>query len=166
MTSTTRRIMDRLAKLGVPSTFGGDIDEQTDGEIKITPTVALQVGADYLIVNVWDSADEPTAMRHYPTRSHRQLDDVIQDIAMAKIYDFDAKPAFIRSDAVWHIAVYPVAGGGCIIERLCCPARLRPSIWTNAASPEEWVGMQRDSSTYVPQAGTPAPATPPEEAHA
>jgi hypothetical protein len=149
MTNRTQQILKRLAALGVAGTFAGDSDEQTDGEIRITPTVSVQVGVDYLIVNVSDSATDPTAFRHYPARTDRELQYLVEDIKMAEIFDFNAEPVFRFIDKTWQIEVYHGPNGGSIIERWRGPKGLKPRMWVSEHSPETFVNMQSNPAKYI-----------------
>jgi hypothetical protein len=154
MTSKTRQVLNRLAKQGVVGTFVSDISEETDGEIRITPTVVVQVGWDYvagatyLIVVVANSGTEPTTWRHYPTRGSRDLPFTIEDIAMAQLYDFNAEPVLKRVDSTWQVEVYRGPNGGSIIERWRAPKGIKPRMWVSERSPEDWVSLQPDHAKY------------------
>lgn len=151
MANRTQQILKRLAALGVAGTFVSDIDEEADGEIRITPTVSVQVGWEYLIVNVSDSATAPTVFRHYPARKLRELEHLVEDIKMAGIFDFKAEPVFKREDDTWYVVIYHGPNGGSIIERWRGPKRTKPAMWLNEHPPELWVGMQRDAASYIKQ---------------
>lgn len=149
MSDKTRKIMERLASLGVSSTYLCGITHDMDGEIQITPTVTVHVGSDYLSVKVANSATEPTVWRDYPIRSHRQLNLLVEDIKMAGLFDFNAKPVFQRLDKRWCVEIYHGPNGGCIIERWRGPQGVFPFMWQHEATPDEWVGMQRDKAKYM-----------------
>lgn len=85
----TRRVQLLLACHGVASTFVADIDESTDGEIEIAPTVTVQVGWNYMSVNVSDATPELTAVRHYDMRPITDVASLIADIEHAKLHGFD-----------------------------------------------------------------------------
>lgn len=148
MTDKTLRIIDRLADIGIASNYVCGVTAESDGEVRITPTISVQVGADYLIAYVSDSATQPTQWRFYPTRSYRQLSLLAEDIKMAAIYNFDAEPVFERVDKVWLVKIYRGPDGGSIIERLRARKGLFPLIWQLEITPEAWVGMQPNKAKY------------------
>lgn len=143
-------ILAKLAEQGVTGKITDDMEEDTDGEIVISSNVHVQVGYDYVMAVAVknDFNGDLEAIRQYPSRTSRQISDLVSDIAMAGLYNFDVDPVFVRSDANWEVQIYPGPNGGSIIERWRCPKHLKPCMWVNENSPETWVNFQRDASKY------------------
>lgn len=78
-------LANRLQVAGVRAVPVEADDESVDDEIEVTSMVSVQVGygrEPYAIVNAWETADKQ-AMRHWPTRTHSDVDLIVGDVREA-----------------------------------------------------------------------------------
>lgn len=81
---TAATIAKKLRAAGVPVLEVTEGDYDLDGEIKITDRVSVQVGTlkPYLSVGCWSIDGE--SMSHYPERTLRTFDRLLDDINKAR----------------------------------------------------------------------------------